>query len=87
MSPGPGLAAGVGGGGGSWLVGDSSSVEGVIMFGVGGPLGRVCASFSILAGSRVLLVSSVRVERVGEEAPASSKLTVEALRSVRLNGL
>lgn len=40
ISSGPGLAAGVGGGGGSWLivVGESSSA-GVVRFGVGGPLG------------------------------------------------
>ncbi len=57
------------------------------MFGVGGPLGRVCTIFSILDESRALFVSSVSVLRVGEDDPLSSKLTIEARRSVRLNGL
>jgi hypothetical protein len=74
MLSGPGLAAGVGGGGGSWLecVGEPMTADGVVMFGVGGPLGRVCTTFSIRDGIRALLVSRVSAARVGEEDPPSS---------------
>jgi len=89
MLSGPGLAAGVGGGGGSWFecVGEPMTADGVVILGVGGPLGRVCTIFSIRDGIRALFVSRVSAALVGEEDPPSSKLTMEARRSVRLKGL
>jgi len=63
------------------------TADGVVIFGVGGPLGRVCTIFSIRDGIRALLVSRVSAALVGEEDPPSSKLTMEARRSVRLMGL
>jgi hypothetical protein len=66
----------VGGGGGSWLecVGESGSADGVVMFGVGGPLGRDCTILSTLDCNRTLAVLVFRVKValvVGERSPSS----------------
>jgi hypothetical protein len=69
-------------------VGESGSADGVVMLGVGGPLGLDCTdTFSTLCGRRTLvLVLRVRVARVGERSLSSLLNTIDALRSVKLKG-
>ncbi len=71
-------------------MGESGSADGVVIFGVGGPLGLVdCTAFSTLCGRRTLLVLVLRVKvaRVGERSLSSLLKTIDALLSVRLKGL
>ena len=69
-------------------MGESGSAEGVVIFGVGGPLDRACTTFSTRERGRTVVeeVFRVSVALVGEISPSSLEVAIDALRDVKLKG-